>query len=105
MKKVLVLMATYNGAQYLDEQIQSLIDQKNVELEILVRDDGSTDNTTNVLNKWKKQGKREKQRKSPRKKWSIPLFFRMQQRPVSSLRCWQLEMVFTGIIKKYRTEV
>ena len=57
MKKVLVLMATYNGAQYLDEQIQSLIDQKNVELEILVRDDGSTDNTTNVLNKWKKQGK------------------------------------------------
>ena len=31
MKKVLVLMATYNGARYLDEQIQSLIDQKNVE--------------------------------------------------------------------------
>ena len=57
MKKVLVLMATYNGARYLDEQIQSLIDQKNVELEILVRDDGSTDNTINVLNKWKKQGK------------------------------------------------
>lgn len=28
MKKVLVLMATYNGARYLDEQIQSLIDQK-----------------------------------------------------------------------------
>ena len=53
MKKVLVLMATYNGARYLDEQIQSLIDQKNVELEILVRDDGSTDNTINVLNKWK----------------------------------------------------
>ena len=54
MKKVLVLMATYNGARYLDEQIQSLIDQKNVELEILVRDDGSTDNTINVLNKWRK---------------------------------------------------
>ena len=57
MKKVLVLMATYNGAKYLDEQIQSLIDQKNVELEILVRDDGSTDNTIDVLNRWKKQGK------------------------------------------------
>ena len=57
MKKVLVLMATYNGARYLDEQIQSLIDQKNVELEILVRDDGSTDNTINVLNKWKKTRK------------------------------------------------
>lgn len=28
MKKVLILMATYNGAKYLDEQIQSLIEQK-----------------------------------------------------------------------------
>ena len=30
MKKVLILMATYNGAKYLDEQIQSLIDRKSV---------------------------------------------------------------------------
>lgn len=43
MKKVLILMATYNGAKYLDEQIQSLIEQKNVQVDILVRDDGSTD--------------------------------------------------------------
>ena len=55
MKKVLILMATYNGAKYLDEQIQSLIEQKNVQVDILVRDDGSTDNTIEVLNKWKEQ--------------------------------------------------
>ena len=57
MKKVLILMATYNGAKYLDEQIQSLIEQKNVQVDILVRDDGSTDNTIEVLNKWKEQNK------------------------------------------------
>ena len=59
MKKVLILMATYNGAKYLDEQIQSLIEQKNVQVDILVRDDGSTDNTIEVLNKWKEQNKLE----------------------------------------------
>ena len=52
MKKVLILMATYNGAKYLDEQIQSLIEQKNVQVDILVRDDGSTDNTFNILKKY-----------------------------------------------------
>ena len=43
MNKVQVLISTYNGEKYLDEQIQSLIGQKNVHLSILVRDDGSTD--------------------------------------------------------------
>ena len=43
----------------LDEQIQSLIEQKNVQVDILVRDDGSTDNTIEVLNKWKEQNKLE----------------------------------------------
>ena len=52
MKKVLILMATYNGAKYLDEQIQSLIEQKNVQVDILVRDDGSTDNTCQLVEKW-----------------------------------------------------
>ena len=30
MKKVIVLMATYNGEKYLDEQLESIINQKNV---------------------------------------------------------------------------
>lgn len=57
MKKVIVLMATYNGEKYLDEQLESIINQKNVETEILVRDDGSTDNTIDILKKYEKSGK------------------------------------------------
>ena len=53
MKKVLILMATYNGAKYLDEQIQSLIEQKNVQVDILVRDDGSTDNSIDIIKSYK----------------------------------------------------
>lgn len=54
-KKVAILMATYNGGQYLNEQIESLIQQKNVEIQILVRDDGSNDNTINILDHYQSQ--------------------------------------------------
>jgi rhamnosyltransferase len=56
MKTVQVLMSTYNGEKYLDEQIQSLILQEGVKVEILVRDDGSSDNTISKLKAWESKG-------------------------------------------------
>lgn len=50
MKKVLVLMSTYNGSKYLKEQIQSILGQKEVECKLLIRDDGSKDGTIELLN-------------------------------------------------------
>lgn len=52
MEKVTVLLSTYNGERYLVEQLQSLVDQKGVEVELLVRDDGSKDSTTAILDEW-----------------------------------------------------
>ena len=49
MEKVLVLMATYNGEKFLQEQLDSLYAQKDVTVDILVRDDGSTDLTQEIL--------------------------------------------------------
>lgn len=46
---VTVLMSTYNGEQFLREQVESVLFQKNVDSRILVRDDGSTDNTLDLL--------------------------------------------------------
>lgn len=57
MKKILVVMATYNGEKYLSEQLESILAQKKVLIEILVRDDGSKDGTQNLLDKYKKLGK------------------------------------------------
>ena len=48
MRKVQVLMSTYNGEKFLDEQIRSIVAQKGVEVSILVRDDGSTDSTPEI---------------------------------------------------------
>lgn len=56
MNKVCILLSTYNGEKYLEEQLTSLINQEGVDIQILVRDDGSTDKTLHILNKWKKDG-------------------------------------------------
>ena len=49
MNKVNVLMATYNGEQFLQEQIDSILRQRDVSIELLARDDGSTDGTVAIL--------------------------------------------------------
>lgn len=48
-KRVLVLMATYNGEKFLKEQLVSIMEQEGVSVDLLVRDDGSSDNTIEIL--------------------------------------------------------
>lgn len=45
----LILMATYNGARFLSEQLESLISQTEPDWRLLVRDDGSSDKTLDIL--------------------------------------------------------
>ena len=54
MYRVQVLMSTYNGERYLKEQIDSIIKQKDVEASLLIRDDGSKDNTAKILEEYGK---------------------------------------------------
>lgn len=53
MEKVYVLLSTYNGESFLDEQLQSLKKQCGVKTHLLIRDDGSSDKTLHILKKWK----------------------------------------------------
>lgn len=55
MNKILVLMATYNGEKYLREQLDSVFSQESVDISILVRDDGSSDNTCSILEEYSKE--------------------------------------------------
>lgn len=52
---VSIVMSTYNGEQYLDAQMQSLLAQTYRPLEIIVNDDGSTDGTWALLEQWQQQ--------------------------------------------------
>lgn len=47
--KIAILMATYNGGNFLIEQIDSLFAQTYKEWELYIRDDGSSDNTMDIL--------------------------------------------------------
>lgn len=52
--KVMVLMSTYNGQRYLQEQLDSIYRQKDVVCSVYVRDDGSSDGTCNLL-EWEQE--------------------------------------------------
>lgn len=49
-----VLLATYNGAKYLPPFLDSLLQQSDKDWRLVVRDDGSTDETTAVLQRYRK---------------------------------------------------
>lgn len=51
-----VLLATFNGEKYLEEQIESLDYQEGVNVRVWVNDDGSTDETLAILKKWQRKG-------------------------------------------------
>jgi len=47
---VLVLLAAYNGASWIRQQIESILAQESIEVQVVVRDDGSTDSTLEAIN-------------------------------------------------------
>ena len=49
MKKIAVILSTYNGEKYLKEQMDSLLSQEGVDITLFVRDDGSTDRTVEMI--------------------------------------------------------
>ena len=54
---IIIMMSTYNGALYLHEQLQSIYSQINVNWDLLVRDDGSKDETLSILQNEQKKGR------------------------------------------------
>lgn len=51
MKKILILVSTYNGEKYIEQQLNSLLEQEGVNIHVIVRDDGSEDDTVEKLKK------------------------------------------------------
>lgn len=50
--QVQVLLSTYQGERFLKEQLFSIFAQEQVDINVLIRDDGSTDNTKHILNEF-----------------------------------------------------
>ena len=54
--KVNVLLSSYNGEKFIEDQIESVLQQKGVDIELFIRDDGSKDGTRNILARYKDKG-------------------------------------------------
>ena len=52
MKQICIIMATYQGERYLASQIDSIIKNTNQNIELHIFDDGSTDNTFAIAEKY-----------------------------------------------------
>ena len=48
-----ILLTTFNGEKYISEQIDSIFNQEFRSWRLLIRDDGSSDNTVSIINKYK----------------------------------------------------
>lgn len=55
---VRVLISTYNGQEWLPEQLDSILDQDHSDLTVVVRDDGSSDRTCAVLEQYARVDRR-----------------------------------------------
>lgn len=58
--KLCILLASYNGEKYISEQLDSIINQTYKNWELIIRDDGSKDETMTILNKYEKKDERIK---------------------------------------------
>jgi len=50
--KLSIIVPVYNCAEYIDKCIESLLMQKGAEIEIIIVNDGSTDNLLEILQKY-----------------------------------------------------
>ena len=52
MEKVDILLATYNGARFLKEQLDSILNQTHTEFRLIISDDKSTDKTRAIIEEY-----------------------------------------------------
>ena len=53
--KVTILVSTYNGENYIEELLDSILNQTYKNIDIYIRDDGSRDSTQKILEKYNKE--------------------------------------------------
>lgn len=52
---ILIILASYNGVKYIEEQVDSILNQEGVNVTLKIFDDGSKDGTVNLVSSWKER--------------------------------------------------
>lgn len=53
--KILIILASYNGVKYIEEQVDSILNQEGVDVTLKIFDDGSKDGTVDLVSSWKER--------------------------------------------------
>ena len=62
--KISVLLSVFNGQEYISQAIQCILKQDFIDFEFLIVNDGSTDNTENIIYMYLQKDSRIKLKKS-----------------------------------------
>jgi glycosyltransferase involved in cell wall biosynthesis len=57
--RVDIMLATYNGASFVDRQIESILGQMGAGCRLLIHDDGSSDETLSIVRRWASRRSRQ----------------------------------------------
>ncbi|GIM45661.1 glycosyl transferase [Collibacillus ludicampi] len=57
VKKIAILLSTYNGEMYLEQMIKSLLNQTYKDFTLIIRDDNSNDRTRQIISKYQQSNK------------------------------------------------
>lgn len=95
-----ILMPTYNRDKYISNAIESIINQTFQEFELIIYDDGSTDNTSNIINAYK--DKRIKYIKNKNNKGVAYARNYLLNEAKGKIACWQDS---DDISNKFRLEI
>lgn len=55
--RIAILMATYNGEKFIQQQLESILNQTYKKFDLIIRDDGSTDATLTIMWCWRARSK------------------------------------------------
>lgn len=64
MANVLIILASFNGEEYLSQQLDSILNQNYTNWHLIIQDDGSDDNTVSIANDYAKKDSRIEVRKN-----------------------------------------
>ena len=59
MKKISIIMPTFNDSETIEETLNSIFEQTYKNWELIIVDDGSTDNTKNIISEYKEKNDKE----------------------------------------------
>ncbi len=88
-----VCIATFNGGRYLREQLDSILSQLSAEDEVVISDDGSVDDTWDILTEYAEKDKRIQLFSGPRQGLIANFGYAIQQTK-GDLIFWQTKMMF-----------